>query len=163
MFGLPPPHVVGPQAHPDPEFPTVTFPNPEEGRGTWALAFQEGAAHGARLVIGGCRWRGGGRGGKGCVFLFSSPSVMERVTGRCGGAPSVAYMQPSVASISIIDVPWRFLVLCVANDPDADRLAVAEACPSSPGGYHAFTGNEIGALLADWMWTNHKRRHPQVQ
>jgi len=98
VFGLPAPHVVAAQAAPDPEFPTVTFPNPEEGRGTWALAFREGGARGSRLVI--------------------------------------------------------------ANDPDADRLAVAEADPSAPGGYHAFTGNEIGALLADWLWTNYKRTHP---
>ncbi len=105
----------------------------------------------------------------------------------------------------------------IANDPDADRLAVAEACDTAPGGYRyacvclcvsvcvcegecvclcagmglgmcgvcvcvcvcvsvsgcdwacvciclcrAFTGNEIGALLAHWLWTQHKRKHPQV-
>jgi len=89
-FGLPPPVVVAAQAQPDPDFPTVVFPNPEEGAGTWDLAFAAGRTAGARLVV--------------------------------------------------------------ANDPDADRLAAAERDASRPGGYRPFSGNEIGLLLADWVW-----------
>lgn len=37
--------------------------------------------------------------------------------------------------------------LVLANDPDADRIAVAVAEPG--GGYRALTGNEIGTLLAE--------------
>ena len=53
--------------------------------------------------------------------------------------------------------------LLIANDPDADRLAVAEESPSPPGGHYlTFSGNEIGILLADWLWRNHKRLNPRV-
>ena len=52
--------------------------------------------------------------------------------------------------------------LLIANDPDADRLAVAERIYSSPGGWLTFSGNEIGILLADWLWRNHKKLNPRV-
>jgi phosphoglucomutase/phosphopentomutase len=40
----------------------------------------------------------------------------------------------------------------VANDPDADRLAVAEKQAS--GEWKIFNGNEIGALFGWWLWRN---------
>lgn len=39
------------QALPDPDFPTVAFPNPEEGQGVWQLAFATAEAKGVRLVL----------------------------------------------------------------------------------------------------------------
>lgn len=42
--------------------------------------------------------------------------------------------------------------LVLANDPDADRLAAA--APDSEGRYHRFTGNELAALLADFVLEN---------
>jgi len=39
------------QALPDPDFPTVSFPNPEEGPGVLDLAFATAQAHGADLVL----------------------------------------------------------------------------------------------------------------
>lgn len=88
-FGLPEPIPVDEQITPDPEFPTVKYPNPEEGKGALSLAMKKADTVGSPVII--------------------------------------------------------------ANDPDADRLAVAEKLPN--GEWKIFSGNEIGALLGDWMWT----------
>ncbi|MFF2052811.1 phospho-sugar mutase [Leifsonia sp. NPDC058194] len=82
--GFAEPQVVAAQIDPDPAFPTVSFPNPEEP-GAMDLAFETARAAGVDLVI--------------------------------------------------------------ANDPDADRLAVAVPDPSSEAGYRRLSGNEVGALL----------------
>jgi len=51
--------------------------------------------------------------------------------------------------------------LIIANDPDSDRLAVAEKLPN--GEWKIFTGNEIGILLGHWVWTQYKTKHPKVE
>lgn len=49
--------------------------------------------------------------------------------------------------------------LIIANDPDADRMAVAEKAPAAAGGaWRVFTGNETGVLLAHWLWTKRAER-----
>jgi phosphomannomutase len=80
--GFDAPHVVEQQEHPDPEFPTVSFPNPEEP-GAMDLAMALAAKHNADIVL--------------------------------------------------------------ANDPDADRCAVAVP---EPHGWRMLRGDEVGALLA---------------
>jgi phosphomannomutase len=83
--GFDPPVPVGRQAEPDPDFPTIAFPNPEEP-GALDLALAEARRVSADVVL--------------------------------------------------------------ANDPDADRLAVAFA---DRGGFRILTGDELGALLADYL------------
>ncbi|KAG7174532.1 phosphoglucomutase-2-like [Homarus americanus] len=76
------------QMVPDPEFPTVKFPNPEEGKSALDLSFKTADENNSTVIL--------------------------------------------------------------ANDPDADRLAVAEKQPS--GQWKVLTGNEEGALFGWWAW-----------
>ena len=50
--------------------------------------------------------------------------------------------------------------LILANDPDTDRLAVAERRDTNLKEWDILTGNEIGALLGWWVFKNYKDRHP---
>nr|VZH89166.1 unnamed protein product [Spirometra erinaceieuropaei] len=84
------------QIKPDPEFPTVKFPNPEEGRSALELAIATANKCGAKVIL--------------------------------------------------------------ANDPDADRLAVAEKLPT--GKWKILNGNELATLLGWWIWTMWRKRNP---
>lgn len=50
-FGLPEYIPTVEQVQPDPDFPTVDFPNPEEGRGALALAIQHAEASGSTIIL----------------------------------------------------------------------------------------------------------------
>ncbi|MCB9667502.1 MAG: phospho-sugar mutase [Myxococcales bacterium] len=84
--GFDAPFIVPNQAEPDPDFPGLPFPNPEE------------------------------------------PGVMDNVIGL--GREKEAD-------------------LALVHDPDADRLAVA--IPDTHGHWRSLTGNEVGALLGDYL------------
>ena len=75
------------QVEPDPDFSTVEFPNPEEGKSALNLSMAAASEAGSTIIL--------------------------------------------------------------ANDPDADRLAVAEKLPD--GSWKVFTGNELGALFGWWL------------
>ena len=95
--GFPPAIPVDAQFEPDPDFPTVAFPNPEE---------------------------------------------------------------PGAIDLAIAEAKRASADLVIANDPDADRCAVAVPIPRTPGspGSHGspvewrmLTGDEVGSLLGWWM------------
>jgi phosphomannomutase len=86
--GFPPPFVVPSQAQPDPDFPTVAFPNPEE---------------------------------------------------------------PGVIDAALAAARERGADLVVANDPDADRCAVAVPDASADGGWRMLRGDELGVLLGAYV------------
>jgi len=89
--GFPPPLVVNEQFDPDPDFPTVAYPNPEE---------------------------------EGALDL------------------AVAAADAAVTGGSPVDV-------ILANDPDADRLAVM--IPDRSGRWRRLSGDDVGVLLADHL------------
>ncbi|KAL8941944.1 MAG: hypothetical protein Q9211_001598 [Gyalolechia sp. 1 TL-2023] len=80
--------VVDQQAQPNPDFPTVKYPNPEEA-----------------------------------------------------GALNLAMHTADQANVPLV----------LANDPDADRFAVAEKVD---GVWHQFTGDQVGILLAYWVFSS---------
>lgn len=82
------PAVVASQADPDPDFPTVSFPNPEE------------------------------------------PGAID------AALELARSMDADIA---------------VANDPDADRCAVAVPDPIAEGGWRMLRGDELGALLGEFL------------
>jgi phosphomannomutase len=83
--GFPAPVAVPEQTEPDPAFPTVAFPNPEEP-----------------------------------------------------GAMDLAFATAREAAPDVV----------IANDPDADRCAVAVPDPGAAAGWRMLRGDEVGALLA---------------
>ncbi|KAK3928657.1 Phosphoglucomutase-2 [Frankliniella fusca] len=58
-------------------------------------------------------------------------------------------------SIKTADANGSTIIL--ANDPDADRLAVAEKVGDE---WKTFTGNELGALLGWWLLRSYKEKNP---
>ena len=67
-----------------------------------------------------------------------------------GAFPTVAFPNPEEPGA--LDLAFAFASasaaeLIVANDPDADRLAVAVPDAAEPAGWRRLTGNEIGLLL----------------
>lgn len=78
--------------------------------------------------------------------------------------PTVKYPNPeegrSALNLAIARADSAGSRIILANDPDADRLAVAEKQPD--GKWKIFSGNELGALLGFWIWTMWRNRNPEA-
>jgi phosphomannomutase len=83
---------------------------------------------------------------------FSGVSVVREQAEPDGAfptAPSPNPEEPGVLARALALAEERGAALVLANDPDADRLAVCVPRPS--GGFRPLTGNQIGALLGDFV------------
>jgi phosphomannomutase len=87
---------------------------------------------------------------------FGTPSVVEQQGAPDPDFPTVAFPNPEEPgaidlALSLARATDADLVL--ANDPDADRCAVAVPDAAVAGGWRMLRGDEVGALLADFLLT----------
>jgi phosphoglucomutase / phosphopentomutase len=79
--------------------------------------------------------------------------------------PTVAFPNPEegkgALKLAIETAEANGARLILANDPDADRLAVAEQDPETKQ-WKIFTGNEIGVLLGHWELMQYLQSHPDA-
>uniref|UniRef100_A0A8D8M0H6 Phosphoglucomutase-2 n=1 Tax=Cacopsylla melanoneura TaxID=428564 RepID=A0A8D8M0H6_9HEMI len=68
--------------------------------------------------------------------------------------------EPSSLDLALKTADQHGSTLVIANDPDADRLAVAEK--SKDGHWKIFNGNELGALFGWWALHRLKTKHPDA-
>lgn len=77
--------------------------------------------------------------------------------------PTVKYPNPEegegVLTLSFALADKEGATVVLANDPDADRLAVAEKQQS--GQWRVFSGNELGALLGWWLFRCWRQKFPE--
>ncbi|XP_028162865.1 LOW QUALITY PROTEIN: uncharacterized protein LOC114354594 [Ostrinia furnacalis] len=149
-----------PQQEPEPSFPTVVFPNPEEPA---CLELSTGLAErsAARLL------------------LVNDPDA-DRLAPPIGifhiafwlpisvpqqepepSFPTVVFPnpeEPACLELSTGLAERSAARLLLVNDPDADRLAVAERDHSTKS-WKVFTGNEMGALLGWWLLEQNSKRN----
>lgn len=79
------------------------------------------------------------------------PAVVRSQIEPDGNFPTVAFPnpeEPGALDAAIAEAKQIRAQLILANDPDADRLAVAVANKSYRNGYRVLTGDEIGLILA---------------
>jgi phosphomannomutase len=85
-------------------------------------------------------------------FGFTTLHPVEAQFHPDGRFPTVAFPnpeEPGAMDLANALAAETDADLVIANDPDADRLAVS--LPGPGGGYHQLSGNQIGVLLADYL------------
>jgi phosphomannomutase len=73
-----------------------------------------------------------------------------------GAFPTVVFPNPEEKGAMVLSFALARKTnaeLVLANDPDADRLAVAVPSAKAPSGYWQLTGNEVGVLLGHYLLT----------
>ena len=81
---------------------------------------------------------------------FDLPTLVDAQIAPDAAFPTVAFPNPEEPSAMHLSYERASEVgaeLIIANDPDADRLAVAIPDTGSPDGYRRLSGNEVGAVL----------------
>ncbi|CAN7208218.1 phospho-sugar mutase [Microbacterium sp. LjRoot45] len=81
---------------------------------------------------------------------YPLPTVVTEQIRPDGAFPTVSFPnpeEPGAMDLSYATAREVGAEFIIANDPDADRLAVALPDPSSPDGWRRLTGNEVGLLL----------------
>lgn len=81
---------------------------------------------------------------------YPAPTVVAEQIEPDGRFPTVAFPNPEEPGAMDLSFEAARAVgaeLILANDPDADRLAVAIPDAAAPGGWRRLTGNEVGLLL----------------
>jgi phosphomannomutase len=98
----------------------------------------------------------------GFTDVFSVPEQAE----PDGAFPTVAFPNPEekgAMDLSLKHARDRNADLILANDPDADRLAVAIPSEKSPTKYLQLTGNQVGVLLGHHLLVRGpKKKNPLV-
>ncbi|XP_019732228.1 phosphopentomutase [Hippocampus comes] len=98
------------------------------------------------------------------AFDLHPPYAVEEQKDPDPEFPTVKYPNPEegegVLTLSFSLAETERATVVLANDPDADRLAVAERQES--GQWRVFSGNELGALLGWWMFHCWKEQIPDA-
>jgi phosphoglucomutase/phosphomannomutase len=96
---------------------------------------------------------------------FQSVTVFEPHAEPSGDFPNVPGHVSNPENTAVFDAPIDFarkegLDVILATDPDCDRLGVAAPLTTdSAGTWGTFNGNQIGALLADFVLSRRKSAH----
>lgn len=90
---------------------------------------------------------------------FSAPHVVAEQEKPDAEFPTVAFPNPEEKGA--LDLSFALAIsvnadVILANDPDADRLAVALPAPHTRAGYTPLTGNQLGAILG-WQAASQAR------